>query len=159
MIFPSCIWDIWINSNKRNHHKRNEKSETLEKEKYEVINHFSLKNCSLIKYLYLRWRMTIFHYPFTKMKLSASYPLLSLIISFINLDQGSPFILKASTRKVLSKSWTIKFWCSKKKVPNSPCWKRKCANTRKTQARKNKSKKKKRKREKNESQLKREHQK
>ena len=46
--------------------------------------------------------MAIFHYPFTKKKLSASCPLLSLIISFINPDQGSPSTLEASTRKVLS---------------------------------------------------------
>ena len=104
MIFPSCIWDIWINPNKRNPHQRNEKSEILEKEKSEVINSFSSRNCFLIKYLCLRWRMAIFHYPFTKIKLSASCPLLSLIISFINLDQGSPSTLKANTRKVLSKS-------------------------------------------------------
>ena len=38
MIFPSCIWDIWINSNERNPHQRNKKSEILEKEKSEVIN-------------------------------------------------------------------------------------------------------------------------
>ena len=90
MIFPSCIWDIWINPNKRNLNQRNKKSETLEKEKSEVINHFSSRNCSLIKYLCLGWRMAIFHYPFTKMKLSASYPLLSLIISFITLTKDHP---------------------------------------------------------------------
>ena len=33
MIFPSCIWDIWINPNKRNSHKRNEKSENSRKRK------------------------------------------------------------------------------------------------------------------------------
>ena len=113
MIFPSCIWDISMNPNKRNPHQRNEKSEILEKEKSEVINSFSSRNCFLIKYSCLRWRMAIFHYPFTKMKLSASCPLLSLIISFINPDQGSSSTLEASTRKVLSRSWTIKFRCSK----------------------------------------------
>ena len=34
--------------------------------------------------------MTIFHYPFTKIKLSASCPLLSLIISFIILTKDHP---------------------------------------------------------------------
>ena len=121
MIFPSCIWDIWMNPSKRNLHQRNEKSEnSWKRKKSEVINHFSSRNCSLIKYLCLRWRMAIFHYLFIIVKLSTSFPLLSLIISFINLDQGSPFILKASTRKVLSKSWTIKFWCSKKKYRTHP---------------------------------------
>ena len=33
MIFPSCIWDIWINPNKRNPYKRNEKSENSRKRK------------------------------------------------------------------------------------------------------------------------------
>ena len=37
MVFPSCIWDIWINSNKKSPYERSEKSETLEKEKSEVI--------------------------------------------------------------------------------------------------------------------------
>ena len=55
-----------------------------------MINSFSSRNCFLIKYLCLRWRMTIFHYPFTKMKLSASYSLLSLIISFITLIKDYP---------------------------------------------------------------------
>ena len=79
-----------MNLNKRNPHQRNEKSETLKKEKSEVINHFSSRNCSLIKYLCLGSRMAILHYPFTKMKLSASYPLLSLIISFITLTKDHP---------------------------------------------------------------------
>ena len=90
MIFLSCIWDIWMNPNKRNFHQRSKKSEILEKEKSEVINSFSSKNCSLIKYFCLRWRMTIFHYPFTKIKLSASCPFLSLIISFITLTKDHP---------------------------------------------------------------------
>ena len=34
--------------------------------------------------------MAIFHYPFTIMKLSASCPLLSLIISFITLTKDHP---------------------------------------------------------------------
>ena len=62
----------------------------LKKENLKWLNSFFSGNCSLIKYLYLRWRMTIFHYPFTKMKLSASYPLLSLIISFITLTKDHP---------------------------------------------------------------------
>ena len=37
-------FEFWINPNKRNLHQRNEKSETLEKEKSEVINHFSSRN-------------------------------------------------------------------------------------------------------------------
>ena len=49
MIFSSCIQDIWINLNKRNPHQRNEKPGVLEKEKSEVINQFSSRNCSLIK--------------------------------------------------------------------------------------------------------------
>ena len=49
MIFPSCIQDIWINPNKRNLHQRNEKPGVLKKEKSEVINQFSSRNCSLIK--------------------------------------------------------------------------------------------------------------
>ena len=120
MIFPSCIWDIWINPNKRNPYQRNEKFETLEKEKSEVINHFSLRNCSLIKYLCLRWRMTIFHYPFTDMKLSASYPLLSLIISFITLIKDHLSHWKQIQEKSFQKSWTIKFWCSKEKYWTHP---------------------------------------
>ena len=63
---------------------------TLEKEKSEMINHFSSRNCFLIKYLCLRWWMAIFHYPFTNLKLSASCPLLSLIISFITLTKDHP---------------------------------------------------------------------
>ena len=59
--------------------------------------------------------MAIFHYPFTIMKLSASCPFLSLIISFINPDQGSSSTLKASTREVISKPWTIKCRCSEEK--------------------------------------------
>ena len=140
MIFPSCIWDIWINPNKRNPHQRSEKSETLKK-KSEVINHFSSRNCFLIKYLCLRWRMAIFHYPFTNMKLSASYPLLSLIISFITqpritLHTGGKY--KKSPFKIINNQVLV----LKRKVLNSSCWKQKCANIRKAQARKNKSKKK-----------------
>ena len=88
----------WIQT-KRNPHKRHEKSETLEKEKSEVLNSFSSRNCFLIKYSCLRWRMAIFHYPFTNLKLSVSCPFLSLIIFFINPDQGLPSTLEASTRK------------------------------------------------------------
>ena len=43
--------------------------------------------------------MAIFHYPFTDLKLSVSCPFLSLIISFINPDQGLPSTLNANTKK------------------------------------------------------------
>ena len=109
-----------MNPNKRNLHQINEKSEILEKEKSEVINHFSSRNCFLIKYLCLRWRMAIFHYPFTIMKLSASGPFLSLIISFKNLDQRLPSTLRQVQEKFIQKSWTIKFWCSRKKYWTHP---------------------------------------
>ena len=33
MIFPSCIWDIWMNPNQRNPHQINEKSENSRKRK------------------------------------------------------------------------------------------------------------------------------
>ena len=101
-----------------------------------MINHFSSMNCSLIKYLCLRWRMTIFHYPFTDLKLSASYPLLSLIISFINPDQGLPSTLEVNTRKVRPEIMNDQVLVLKRKVLNLPCWKWKCANTKKAQARK-----------------------
>ena len=109
-----------MNPNKRNPHQRNEKSETLEKEKSEVINHFSSRNCSLIKYLCLKWRMAILHYPFTKMKLSASCPLLSLIISFITLTKDHPPHWRQVQEKSFQKSWIIKFWCSKEKYWTRP---------------------------------------
>ena len=58
--------------------------------------------------------MAIFHYPFTDMKLSASCPLFSLIISFINPDQGSPSTLEASTRKSFQDHKQSSFGAQKK---------------------------------------------
>ena len=155
MIFPSCIWDIWINPNQRNHHKKNEKSKTLENEKSKVINSFSSKNCSLIKYLCLRWRMAIFHYPFTKMKLFASYPLLSLIISFITLTKDHlPY-----WRQIQEKSFQNHKQSSsgaQKKSTELTLLKEEMCKHKKSTSKKNKSKQK---RYRKESQLKREHRK
>ena len=93
----------------------------LEKENLsKMINYFSSRNCSLIKYLCLRWRMAIFYYPFTDMKLSASYPILSLIISFITLTRITLHIRGKYKKKSFQKSWTIKFWCSKEKYWTHP---------------------------------------
>ena len=95
--------------------------------------------------------MAIFHYPFTNMKLSASYALLSLIISFINPDQGLPSTLEARTKKVLSEIMNNQILVLKRKVLNSSCWKEKCANTRKAQVRTKARKKKEKKMRKNPS--------
>ena len=155
MIFPSCIWDIWINPNKRNPHQRNEKSEILEKEKYEVINSFSSRNCSLIKYLWLRWRMAIFHYPFTKMKLSASYLLLNLIISFITLTKDYPPHWRQIQEKSFQNHKQSSSGAQKKSTEHTLLEVGMCKHKKST----NEENKSKQKRDGKKSQLKREHQK
>ena len=135
--------------------KKREIWNSRKRKKSEVINHFSSKNCFLIKYLCLRWRMAIFHYPFTDLKLFASGPLLSLIISFINPDQGSPSTLEASIRKVLSKSWTIRFWFLKEKYWTHPAESENVQTQEKHKQERTKARK--RKKGENESQLKKEH--
>ena len=129
-----------MNPNKRNPHQKTRNLKLSKKEKFEVSNYFSSRNCSLIEYLCLRWRMAIFHYPFTKMKLSASYPLLSLIISFITLTKDHPPHWR-QIQKSFQKSWIIKFWCSKEKYWTHPARSENVQTQKKAQARKTKAKK------------------
>ena len=127
----------------------------LEKKKSEVINHFSSTNCSLIKYLCLRWRMAIFHYPFTDMKLSASYPLLSLIISFITLTKDHPPYWRQIQEKSFQNHKQSSSGAQKKRTGLTLLEAKMCKHKKNT-SKKNKSKQK---RDGKESQLKMEHRK
>ena len=79
--------------------------------------------------------MAIFHYPFTIMKLSASGPFLSLIISFIILTKDhSPHWRQIQEKSLQDHKQSSSG--AQKKSTELTLLEAKCANTRKAQAKK-----------------------
>ena len=95
---------IWVHTKKL----RKSNSKNVEKDYINTICFFFLQGIPFqFRWLYLRWKMVIFHHPFTHIKkLSISLPF-EPDNFFLYLDQGSPSTLGANARKISLKSWMI----------------------------------------------------